>query len=115
MSDLSFRTLSGATLADLDEATAYPHRDAEYVMNVHTRWEDPADDDRCVEWARGFYEETAPFATGGVYVNFIPSGDEDRVRSAYGDNCERLASIKRRYDRGNLFRLNQNIMPSGVT
>jgi len=24
-----------------DDATAYPHRDAEYAMNVHTRWEDP--------------------------------------------------------------------------
>lgn len=95
-------------------STAYPHRDAEYVMNVHTRWEDPADDDRCVEWAREFYGETAPYATGGVYVNFMPSGDEDRVRSAYGENFERLASLKSRYDPGNLFRLNQNIAPEVV-
>lgn len=113
-SEIFIGQLGGAVNRLPTSSTAYPHRDAEYVMNVHTRWRDPADDDRCVEWARGFYEETAPFATGGVYVNFMPSGDEDRVRSAYGDNYERLASIKSRYDRGNLFRLNQNIAPSGV-
>ena len=26
------------------DATAYPHRDVEFVMNVHTRWRDPAQD-----------------------------------------------------------------------
>ena len=27
------------------EATAYPHRDAEFVLNVHARWEDPREDE----------------------------------------------------------------------
>jgi FAD/FMN-containing dehydrogenase len=90
------------------EATAYPHRDAEFVMNVHTRWDDPAEDRRCVAWAREFFEATAPHAAGGVYVNFIPE-DEEQVRAAYGRNYDRLAELKRKYDPQNLFRVNQNV------
>ena len=40
-------------------------------MNVHGRWEDPADDKRCIGWARDFFKAPAPFASGGVYVNFL--------------------------------------------
>jgi len=92
------------------DATAYPHRDAEYVMNVHARWEKPSGDAKCVAWARAYFEATAPYATGGVYVNFVPDG-EDPIESAYGPNQDRLVQIKRKYDPNNLFRLNQNIRP----
>ncbi len=100
--------IGGATKRVPPEAMAYPHRDAEFVMNVHTRWDDPADDRRCVAWAREFFDATAPYATGGVYVNFIPE-DEERVAAAYGRNYDRLAEVKRKYDPDNLFRINQNI------
>ena len=51
----------------------------------------------------------APFATGSVYVNFMPDDEKGRVEKAYGRNYRRLAEIKRRYDPDNLFRMNQNI------
>ncbi len=38
---------------------------------------------------------------------------EARVRGAYGSNYERLAVLKQRHDPTNLFRVNQNIKPSG--
>ena len=45
-------------------------------------------------------------------MNFL-DGDEggQRVRAAYGENYDRLVSLKRRYDPTNLFRMNQNIQP----
>jgi hypothetical protein len=100
--------VGGAAKRVASDATAYPHRDVEFVMNVHTRWDDPADDRRCVAWAREFFEVTEPHATGGVYVNFIPE-DEERVAAAYGRNYDRMIELKRKYDPDNLFRVNQNI------
>jgi hypothetical protein len=95
------------------DATAYPHRDVQFVMNVHTRWREAAQDKECIAWARGLFDGTAPFATGGVYVNFMPDDEKGRVQAgAYGPNFARLAKLKAKYDPGNLFRLNQNVAPA---
>lgn len=110
-SEIFVAQLGGAASRPATDATAYPHRDAAYVMNVHTRWTEPADDDACIAWARAFFDATAPFATGGVYVNFIPA-DEDRVGGAYGANYDRLAALKATWDPNNLFRQNQNVAPA---
>ena len=72
----------------------------------------PEDDASSVAWAREFFEATAPFATGGVYVNFV-SEDEERVKAAYGANFERLAVLKKKSDPDNVFRVNQNVAPAG--
>jgi hypothetical protein len=45
-----------------------------------------------VDWARAFFRDTAPYATGGAYVNFI-TDDEDRVAAAYGTNLQRLIEV----------------------
>jgi FAD/FMN-containing dehydrogenase len=103
--------LGGAMSRVAADATAYPHRDSDFVMNVHTRWRDPAQDAACVQWARDLFEATKPHATGGVYVNFLGEDEADRLSGAYGANLERLAAIKATYDPGNLFRVNQNIAP----
>jgi FAD/FMN-containing dehydrogenase len=104
--------LGGAINRIPSDAMAYPHRDAEFVMNVHTRWEKPADDQRCIQWSRKFFEETKPFATGGVYVNFMPEDETERVRAgAYAKNYGRLVKLKAKYDPDNFFRVNQNIKP----
>ncbi len=103
--------LGGAANRIPRDATAYPHRDAAFVANVHSRWETPAEDDACIAWAKDFYTAAEPYATGGVYVNFLSEDETDRVRSAYGSNYDRLAAAKRTYDPGNVFRVNQNIRP----
>ena len=61
--------------------------------------------------SRAFAAAMRPFGTGAAYLNFTPEGD--RVRDAYGDTkYQRLVAVKNRYDPANLFRLNQNIVPS---
>ena len=51
---------------------------------------------------------------GAGYVNFLGIEGEARVRAAYpGATWDRLVAVKRRYDPDNLFRLNQNIPPTG--
>ena len=105
--------LGGAVNRVRADATAYPHRDVNFIMNVHTRWREPAQDKACIAWARQLFDATAPFATGGVYVNFMPEDETQRVqKGAYGPNYERLAKLKARYDPTNLFRMNQNIPPA---
>ena len=104
--------LGGAVNRVPADATAYPHRDVDFIMNVHTRWSDPAQDQACIAWARQLFDASTPFATGGVYVNFMPEDETQRVqKGAYGPNYERLAKLKRKYDPTNLFRMNQNIHP----
>jgi len=110
-SEIFVAQVGGAINRVASDATAYPHRDVEFVMNVHTRWDTRDQDDTCVGWARKFYSATEPFATGGVYVNFI-SEDEDRVKGAYGANYERLAKVKSKYDPDNFFSQNQNVRPA---
>ena len=61
---------------------------------------------------QSYLEELAPKATG-TYSNFLADEGEARIRDAYPDaTYERLAEIKRAYDPGNLFQLNQNIAPA---
>jgi FAD/FMN-containing dehydrogenase len=53
------------------------------------------------------------YARPGIYLNFIADEGIERVRSSYGEHWDRLVALKDRYDPENLFRLNQNIPPSG--
>jgi FAD/FMN-containing dehydrogenase len=103
--------IEGATTRVPADAIAYSHRDANFVLNVHGRWDDASDDSTCVTWARSFFKASEPFATGGVYINFMAEDETDRVRAGYGGNYDKLAAIKKKYDADNLFRLNQNINP----
>jgi len=104
--------VGGAMARIAPDATAWSNRNAHFIMNVHTRWRDRAQDSACVAWARRLFDAAAPFSSGSVYVNFMPDDEDDRVEKAYGTNYRRLAEIKRRYDPNNLFRMNQNIRPT---
>lgn len=110
LSEIFVGNLGGVINKVAEDATAYPHRKANFVMNVHARWEENSLDSACIDWARKLFDQTAPYATGGVYVNFISEG-EDRVEAAFGANFEQLSKIKSKYDPGNFFRVNQNIKP----
>jgi FAD/FMN-containing dehydrogenase len=104
--------LGGAISRVENDRTAYAHRDAEFVVNIHGHWTDPADDEAGLGWTRGLFDAIAPHATGGTYVNFLSDEGSERVQDAYPPAVwSRLVEVKRRYDPDNLFRLNQNIPP----
>ena len=109
--EIAFAQLGEGVTKVPKEATAYAHRDAAFVMNVHGRWDNPANDTKCINWARELFQAATPFATGGVYVNFMTQEEQGRVRAAYGSNYDRLVSLKKKHDPQNLFRTNQNIQP----
>ncbi len=92
-------------------STAFPHRNTPFLLNIHTRWRDAADDDRCILWAKEFHDATRPFSQG-VYVNFLSEEGNSRVKEAYTDEVwSRLVECKRKWDPENVFRMNQNIAP----
>jgi FAD/FMN-containing dehydrogenase len=110
--EIFFGQLGGAANRVAPDAMAYAHRDANYVMNVHGRWNTADEDAAGIGWSREFFKATQPYATGGVYVNFMTEDETDRVASgAYGPNYARLVKIKQTYDPHNRFRMNHNIPP----
>ena len=105
-------SIGGQTARVAADAMAYSSRDANYVMNVHGRWESAAEDERCIAWAREFFAKSQPFASGGAYINFLTEDETDRVAFAYGKGYDRLVELKKKYDPTNFFRMNQNIRPT---
>jgi FAD/FMN-containing dehydrogenase len=76
-------------------------------------WKDPAETEREIAWVREASAAMAPFATGGVYLNFEQDEGAEHVRAGFGaEKYARLVALKDKYDPGNLFRINQNIAPS---
>ena len=91
--------------------TAFAYRDATFATVIAGMWPDPAENEANTAWVRGFYDATAPLSEPGGYVNFMADDDQGRIRDNYKGNYDRLVDVKRAYDPGNLFHLNQNIKP----
>jgi FAD/FMN-containing dehydrogenase len=94
--------------------TAFALREVPYVMNTVAEWpaEDAQQADRHTQWVRAFQAELLPFASKGIYTNFLDDECEEQVRASYGINYERLVALKDRYDPTNVFCFNQNIKPT---
>ena len=103
----------GGAIGRVDQnATAFPFRQARWLINIPATWRDAADDEGEIAWARATYTAVQPFLTGGTYVNFM--GDDEEAAGAYSGTIDRLQQVKAVYDPHNIFRLNQNIRPASV-
>jgi len=112
--ELHVHVLGGAFARVPADAAAFPHRDAPYVLNLISRWEDPAQDEECLQWGRDVYASVEEHTTGGAYINFLDDEGAGRVQAAYGEaNYARLQAVKAKYDPDNAFARNQNITPAG--
>ena len=103
----------GGAIARVDSgATAFPFRQARWLINIPATWRDAADDEREIAWARATYAAVRPYLSEGNYVNFMGDDEDDTAAGAYGRTIERLARVKAVYDPDNVFQLNQNIKPA---
>ena len=97
------RTLGGAISNVGNEDSAYPHRNAQYNLSVDASWSDAALDSAAIGWARESWTAMAPFATGGVYLNFAGL-DHDVDRAAvFGSDVAQLDHIRQAYDPDGIF------------
>lgn len=110
-SQIEVVAMGGAVRRVASEATAFPHRDAAWLLNLPAIWESAADDEPEIAWVRRAFTALEPYMTGGKYVNFMDEDENAAVSAAYGSTLHRLQTVKRRYDPDNVFRLNQNIVP----
>jgi hypothetical protein len=109
---IQLRGLGGAMARVPADATAFAHRDKEYMLTVVGLAPTPADLDPQRSWATQLWDNLRPH-TQGVYVNFLEDEGDARIHEAYTPaSYERLVAVKQRYDPTNLFRLNQNIRPA---
>jgi FAD/FMN-containing dehydrogenase len=91
-----------------------PWRTAPWTVHPLGLWEDPADDERGIAWARSLCEDMRPYATGDVYLNFVGDEGDERVQAGYGgSNLERMTAVKTQFDPDNVFNLHHNIKPAG--
>ena len=111
---MMFQQLGNASNRVASKDTAFSYRNARYSWAAESAWEDPGESEIHIKWARDFSEAMQPF-TFGSYVNQVGTEAEEgaaEIQSAYGDNYERLAALKMKYDPTNLFSHNQNIRPT---
>ncbi|MFJ8026785.1 FAD-binding oxidoreductase [Streptomyces sp. NPDC096311] len=105
----------GGAVQDVPEAaTAFSHSESVWWVNYACHWKDARDDERNMAAIRSSCRDLTPWLGAGIYVNMLNVDELDRVVEAYGgpETYARLGVVKAKYDPGNLFRVNHNIVPS---
>ena len=109
---LGIEEFHGAVTRVPPDATAYPHREPGFNLLLISQWTDPADTQAGIAWARQTFDALSPYMADRSYTNYLTADDHDRVRQAFGPNYDRLVEVKRQYDPENVFKGNQNIVPT---
>jgi len=84
-----------------------------YEVDIAGTWSTPREKAEIIRWVQTARDSLQPFSHG-VYVNQLGDTSDELIRTAYGPNFARLVGINRKYDPGNVLRLNQNIKPDRV-
>jgi FAD/FMN-containing dehydrogenase len=107
--------IDGAVHRVPNDATAWSARDATWSMVIAGIGALPEQADVLKTWGRSYWNAIHPFNLAGAYVNFMMDDEaKGRIQASYGENYQRLASVKATYDPQNLFRVNQNILPTSA-
>ena len=95
--------------------TAFGDRSAPFMLSVDGNTYEAKNFEKTRQWVKDFIADVQNLhGAGGAYLNF--SGDDATehavVQAQFGQNLERLARLKKKYDPSNLFRVNNNIRPA---
>jgi hypothetical protein len=106
----------GAIQSVAPDETAYSARDNNFMVVIDCGWPDPSENTQQVEWGRSLKKKIKsiyPNLEETGYINFQTFDNiSAEIRSAYGNNLQRLSEIKGKYDPDNFFRMNHNILPA---
>jgi FAD/FMN-containing dehydrogenase len=111
-STMHLYAIDGAAHRVGNNDTAFSYRDANWAGVIVGVDPDPANRDKITKWSRDYFDAIHPYSSGGAYVNFLMEEGQERVKASFRDNYNRLATIKKKYDPTNFFRVNQNIIPA---
>jgi len=104
--------INGVVHQKSPQDTAFSYRRSKWAEVIVGVDPDPANKDKIIRWARDYWEAVHPYAAPGAYINFMMDEGAARIEATYGPNYPRLRQVKKQYDPGNLFRVNQNIAPA---
>jgi len=111
MTAILFEHFHGAVTRVDPAATAVPHREAGWNLLFPSEWIDPADTERNIAWTKDTYAAVSEHLVARKWLNYLNDDEDASVRAAYGQNFDRLVSVKRQHDPQNVFRGNHNIAP----
>lgn len=92
--------------------TAFPHRDAMFLLALDTSWltsDSASTVERNLSWLADLAEALAPYGNGHSYLNFTDPDLESWRAAYYGVNYPRLVEVKRRHDPHRFFTVTQGI------
>ena len=111
-SSMHMYPIDGVAAKVKNNATAWGNRDARYAEVIVGVDADPKSREKLTKWAREYWTALHPHNLPGAYVNFMMADEgEDRIKATYRGNYKKLVAVKKKYDKENLFRVNQNIKP----
>jgi FAD/FMN-containing dehydrogenase len=118
---IALDALGGAINRVSPAATAFVHRDALFLAQYTTDWDNggagaatagaagAAGLARQAAWLRSFYASMRPYASGQAYQNYADPGLADWQHAYYGANYPRLQQVKAACDPHEVFRFPQSV------
>lgn len=119
---MSLHCMGGQISKVSPTATAFPHRQSPFMMQIQAWWSVPNDPKtpEYLDWVKDFRLTLKPY-TEGAFINFpdktlvpdytTPQGRIDLLTYYYKGNLCELMDIKNKYDANNLFNFGMSIPP----
>lgn len=103
-----FHTGGGKIRSVDTNATAFPWRNVELIIQLKGIWDEPEQEEENVKWVKSTRAIVEPVLSGS-YINYIDPYLSDWQKAYYGTNYPRLLTMKHQVDPKGVFSFNQSI------